>query len=300
MIGQNIYIVKRKKIIKMVDIKFLNKITLIQNSIKKLQQYREKYRELCYTKVRDFPNEEEEKKINKNIETLADLFKSHTERIKSDLEELDIENKKVKEIVGEDSSDYQIRNVQFQKVTQDLKTEINKFRAEQLKYKKEESNRLKNQYMIVNQDADEKEVDKIINSENSEQILQQVIAGGSSSDKKKLKSVEDRNKKIKDLTKRIDELLTLINDLQEMVNKSGNVINKIEVKMAKTESNTDVANKDLDTALRYQVARMWIKRIIYLIVGIALLVGVIWLISKVVPSWGGKSDGKNNSDGKNK
>lgn len=283
----------------MVDTKFLNKITLIQNSIKKLQQYREKYRDLCYTKVRDFPNEEEEKKLNRNIESISDLFKTHTQNIKNDLEEMDSENKRVKEVIGEESSDYQIRNVQFQKVTQDLKTEINKFRAEQLKYKKEESNRLKNQYMIVNQDADEKEVDKIINSENSEQILQQKIAGGSF-DKTKLKSVEDRNKKIKDLTKRIDELLTLINDLQEMVNRSGNVINKIEVKMAKTESNTDVANKDLQTALRYQVARMWIKRIVYGIICIGILIGVIWLISKVIPAWRNNSGGSSNNDSKDK
>ncbi|KCZ75481.1 hypothetical protein H311_03541 [Anncaliia algerae PRA109] len=281
----------------MVDTKFLNKITLIHNDIKKLTKFTNKYYDLCKTKLRDVINEEKEEEINKGLESISDLFKTQTESIKDDLEILDKENNNIKQILGEESPDYQIRNIQFQKVTQDLKTEINKFRSEQLKYKKEESTRLKDQYMIVNKDATEEEVDNIINSEGSAEIIQKAIAGGSSSSKKQLQKVENRNKKIKDLTKRIEELLGLINDLQEMVNKSGNVINKIEIKMSKTEATTDLANKDLQTALRYQVSRMWIKRIIYAIIAIIILIGAVWLISKVATAWGNSSS---SSDSKNK
>lgn len=266
---------------------FLRRITRLKGSIDRLRDYTDKFRELYSRKLRDVLNEDEEKKISQEIEAVAELFKRQSHEIKNELEKIKEENDAVRKRQKEDSLEYQSRNMHWQRCTKNLTSEINRFRHGQLKYARDEESKLKSQYMAINPGATEEEVNKIISKRDSDAFMQRALAGGSESSRRQLEEVKDKNARIRSLSKRLDELLELITELQRMVNQSGAVVDKIEVKMAKTKTSTEAANKDLETAYRYQVNAMWLKRVIYGLISLGIIFGGLFLLLRYGPEWGG-------------
>lgn len=266
---------------------FLRRITRLKESIDRLRDYTSKFGELYSRKLRDVLKEDEEKKITQEIEAVAELFKRQSHDIKDELENIKEENDAVRKKQKEDSLEYQSRNMHWQRCMKNLTSEINRFRHGQLKYAHDEESKLKSQYMAVNPGATEEEVNKIISRRDSDVVMQKALAGGSESSRKQLEDVKDKNARIRSLSKRLDELLELITELQRMVNQSGAVVDKIEVKMAKTKTSTETANKDLETAYRYQVNAMWLKRIIYGLISLGVIFGLLFLLLRYGPGWAG-------------
>lgn len=283
---------------------FLRKITKVKEDIDRLGSYTNKISELYGKKLRDVLRADEEKEISQQIEVVADLFRKQSHGVKAELEEINNENVKMKKAQKEDSLEYQSRNLHWQRCTRGLTTEINRFRQEQLKYSQNEKNKLRSQYVAINPKATDEEIARLLSNEDSEGVLQEALAGGSESSKRQLEMAKDRNTKIKSLTKRMEDMLELINELQRMVNSSGTVVDKIEVNMEKTKVTTQAANKDLQVAYRYQVNVMWIKRIVYGVIMVALGIGMLYVLLVIAPVFlpsrhrmnGGKG---NNNDNKN-
>lgn len=275
---------------------FLRRITRLKDSIDRLRDYTGKFGELYSRKLRDVLKEDEEKKISQEIEAVAELFKRQSHEIKDELERIKEENDAVKKRENEDSLEYQSRNMHWQRCTKNLTAEINRFRHGQLKYARDEESKLKSQYMAINPGATEEEVNKIISRRDCDAVMQKALAGGTESSRKQLEDVKDKNARIRSLSKRLDELLELITELQRMVNQSGAVVDKIEVKMAKTKASTETANKDLETAYRYQVNAMWLKRVIYGLVTLGIIFGVLFLLLRYGPSWAGSARNIANGD----
>ena len=278
---------------------FLRRITRIKEDIDKLRAYTSKFSELQGKKLRDVLEPQEEREISGQIEAVAELFRKQSRHIKTELEGISLENSRTKNECGEESLEYQSRNLHWQRCTKHLTMEINMFRQEQVKYAQNEKEKLRSQYMVINPKATNEEVAELLANENSDAILQEALAGGSESSRRQLEEAKDRNKKIRSLTKRLDELLELINDLQKMVNRSGCVVDKIDVKMSKTKASTEAANRDLEVAYRYQMRAMWIKRIIYGVVALVLVLVAIYIFFTLLPTiiaarqGGGRSNNRN-------
>lgn len=278
---------------------FLRRITKLKCSIEKLGSYTDKSIELYNRKLRDILNADEEREVSQQISLVADLFRKQSREIKNELESISQENSTIKERYREDSLEYQSRNLHWQRCTKNLTAEINRFRQEQLKYAKNEKEKLRSQCMAVNPGATEKEISKILASENSDAVLQKILAGGSESSKARLEEVKNKNTKIKSLTRKLDELLEMINDLQKMVNRTGKTVDKIEVKMERTKVSTEAAKQDLQAAYRYQVRAMWIKRILFGVILAVIILIITYLAIRFIPGLLAKDKSENKDENGN-
>lgn len=258
---------------------FLQRCKKIEEEIKKLAEYIKKLKYYSNYKNNSILNEKEEKGLDNKIHILTNFFKKTSTQIKQELKEIHDENKEYK--IENNEFEYVTRNDRWEVMTKNLSKTIESYRNEQLTHSKEEKERLKSQFLIVNPDATEEELHELVHSDKGHELLEKEFKSGSSS-KSILQKAKERNQSIKQILNSINELVALIEELNEMVHNSGKIVENIEIEIDTTKKTIKEANKDLVKARNYQKAAMYIKYIILIFFSLASLIGIIVVIVYVL------------------
>ncbi|EPR79540.1 t-SNARE complex subunit/syntaxin [Spraguea lophii 42_110] len=252
---------------------FLNDTRKISLDIKKSERYLNKLIITCNRKLHSILDEDEEKQTEKRIEIINDLFKQQITQIKFELKEMGDKNTHLKEN-SKDKFLIVTRNAHWQSLTKKFNHVVDEYRLSQLDYNREEQERLKSQYLIAHPDATKEQLDDLLNTEKSDNVIKSAFVCGSHSSKNILNKAKQRNQNIKQIVKRIQEICEMMNELKEMIQSHGEIIDKIEINVSKAKFSTAAAIEDLSDALYYQRSAMTFKRIIYTILSI-VVIGII-------------------------
>jgi len=271
---------------------FLETAMDVSKEIKDLDERVEKYRKLILEKQTKILNREDEYELNNKIEALNIKINSRSEKIKSAIKRNKEETLYLKGTnMGRDI--ISIRELHTFGHGKELSSVLGKYQDIQYKYKRREKERVKEAYLIANPKAGQKELDELMYGKDGETVLASAFALGSHSAKGILDEAKDRMKRIDKIVESINTIVSLINEIDKIVKMESSVVDNISINMTSAEVHTSQANKELNSALRYQRRVMFLKRLFFgfFIVLLALLLG--YVVFRVVHNSGGSNSNKN-------
>lgn len=254
---------------------FLQNSKEISGNIKKLDAYSAEIFKCVTLKQDSVLTEEEEKDLDKRIETLDEMFNALCKKIKAAIkmnenETLDLKMKKGNKSVVETRELCTYRN------WNDLSKALRKHQDVQCTYKDKEFSKLKELYLAANPEATEKDFEKLADKTQGEALLASALALGSHTAQSVLIQAKNRKMNIEKIVERIDVLVQLLVDIDRIVKKNTNVIDQISINITSAEMHTTQATRELTSALAYERRTMWIKRLLFWLVFICLAVFIVF------------------------
>lgn len=247
---------------------FLRESKTVSISLDRLEKYENKLEILFNDKTNNPLNFKEEKKINFKIDAANKIFKEQSTKIKNFL--LKIKNNENNEI-SQKTKEIQIENIGFR--FSEILKKYQKILLEQGDLEKE---RAKNEYLIMNPKATEKDIDEYLNSKGKTQ--KSVFAAGKERSTALNKKIEDRHKRIKEISKNAVVIAELIQISKDLVFEQRESINKIEINIETARRDTQQGTENLEQAREYQQAANQIRSLVIkavCIIGGLLLLGII-------------------------
>jgi t-SNARE complex subunit (syntaxin) len=242
-------------------IEFLDNSKLILASIKELRKIIEEMKEYIRMKHTSVLSEDKEEALDKKIDLLDNKFYKICEVVRDAIKTTKEETARLYKDGEITKEEEKMRKVHAYKYYKELSDAIYAHRNLKTEYKTKEKDLLKKTYQIVNPKATEAELDKIMESADSEGVMGIAFSTGTQSGQQMLKQAKYRRKRIDDIVENIKKLIALIEEIDELVHKESKTIDDIVVNVTAAEMNTKQANKELESALVYQRKLNFLKRI---------------------------------------
>ncbi|EJW02097.1 hypothetical protein EDEG_03457 [Edhazardia aedis USNM 41457] len=242
--------------------KYQQIVTDLSDDIKKLQEATKIFQTTVSKKFAAVPNNKELKEINQTISQLENYFKENSAKIRNSLEKM---KEDYQEMIRKNPNSRNLLCCEFMEIhwrglTNTFANACCEFRNVQVFYRNQEERAqlivLKNKYPNLNDDQLKQ---KMLNEDDESLHFDMSLSS------KRLQNAKEKRKKIQDIVKSINDLCDLIDQLHKMVEEGGKAIDRIEVKMDVAVTETQQANRNLRSALRYQLRATRIKRIFYII-----------------------------------
>lgn len=178
------------------------------------------------------------------------------------------------------SGDLPMRKTQHAALKKKFIETIQRYQDIERTYQQKYRQRVERQIKIVQPNATQDEIERVLDSDEPPQIFAQSLMQSSRSGQARavLSEVQSRHDDIKKIEKTILELHQLFVDMQMMVEQQAEVLNQIETHAENTVVDLERGNKDVDRAIvsaKATRAKKWICFVIFIIL---LIVGgiLIW------------------------
>ncbi|CAF0788071.1 unnamed protein product [Brachionus calyciflorus] len=220
-----------------------------------------------------------------NDETLRDELDDRMNEIKSNAQKIR-QNLKImtEEILREEkenrrgSTELKIKKTRTAFLSKKFSEIMQNYNLIQANYRDDCKKRIKRQLEITGKDADDEEIEEMLES-NNPQIFTQGILTETKMAKQALQDIEARHKDIKMLEKNILELHEMFADLAELIETQGEMVDNIEDNMAKTVEDAKVGEDNTKKAVVNAKSARKKKVIVGLIItGVVLVVIIIIVI----------------------
>ncbi|KAI5172807.1 hypothetical protein PAEPH01_1803 [Pancytospora epiphaga] len=255
---------------------FFESATKINGNIKHLHGYAEELNRYILHKQNSVMNEKEEATLDQKIDAVNDLFTKLSDKIRRDIKKNQSETLELKrshenkELVG-------IRELHTFRQSRDLADVLRNYQTVQCDYRQREKHKLRETFLIANPDATEDDLAMLTDEVQGEALLASAFALGSHSARGILTQAKNRKKKIEKIVEMINTLVQLIEDIDKLVKKNTHVVDEISINITSAEEHTTQANRELSSALRYEMRAMRIKRILAMIVTLAIVGFLIYV-----------------------
>ncbi|PAV17162.1 syntaxin [Pyrrhoderma noxium] len=274
----------------MLDDEFYNEIGDLQDAIRKFNANIDELSKLHSSQIDsvDVGGSNLTRQIDGLIEETRGLMGNIKKRIQS------LQSQRV------DARAANMRRPQLELIRSKFMDAIQKYQTEEKAYRDKTKDRIARQYMIVNPNATQEEVDAVVSSDEGMQIFAQATLNGRYAEGQKVYSaVKDRHDEIKRIEKTLVELAQLFTDISLLVEQQGDIIDNIEEKTGLAE--LDIEAGKISTEKAVVSARGYRrKRWICLGITIAVIIVIaIILAIKFAPSGGGSSSNNNNNENNN-
>jgi syntaxin 1B/2/3 len=130
-----------------------------------------------------------------------------------------------------------------------------RYRNSQIRYQDSQRDRMRRQYLIVNPDASQAEMEEALDERrNSGPIFAQKLLNGQkfAEAERALKEVEERHQQVIKLAKSIEQLQELFVDMQTMVDSQDHLVLQVSSNVDETLAVTEEASKEVTEAVRQQ------------------------------------------------
>lgn len=260
---------------------FLEASTAINKDIERLNEYAEDLKKFTLLKQNSVLVDEEEVALDRKIDTLNEAFQELSDKIKLFIKSNQKETKAFRE-KGVKKSIIDMRELHTFRQGRDLSEVLRKYQNIQCDYKQREKEKLKETFLIANPKASAQDLEMLAEGEQGEAILASAFALGSHSAQSILIQAKNRKKKIEKIVDTINTLVSLIEEIDRLVRKNTHVVDQITVNMTSAEEHTTQANRELDSALRYEIRSMRIKRIIAGFFFILIIIFIVYFFRDAI------------------
>lgn len=228
---------------------------------------------------------EESDEASAKIEVVTGRLNQYSNRNRSILKNLELENEQLKEIAPPGSGHMRMRQTKHRALAVVFLKATQKLQKLQQNYRDKYRQQLERQYRIVNPKATSEEIKSVVEGGEmgaQAQIFASAVKGES---KKTLAQMKNRFQDVKSIEKSILDLHQLFLDLQTIVVEQGDIINSVEYNVDNALGYTDEAAADMKMAVEYQKS-IWRKKwllVVLVCVGIFILVIVLlWMLGPLL------------------
>lgn len=253
---------------------FLKSATETNSNIKHLQSYTDELNRYILQKQNSVMDDKEEAVLDRKIETVNDLFTKLSAKIKATIKKNQSDTMHMKQ-EGEKKGVIEMRELHTFRHSRDLSNMLRNYQTVQCDYRQREKGKLKETFLIANPQASEEDLELLTDGVHGEALLASAFALGSHSAQGILIQAKNRKKKIEKIVEMIDTLVQLIEDIDRIVKKNTHVVDQITIHMTSAEVHTSQANRELTSALSYEIRAMRIKRIIAVVL---VLLGIAFVV----------------------
>tara|TARA_B110000090_G_scaffold38661_1_gene42719 strand:- start:557 stop:1336 length:780 start_codon:yes stop_codon:yes gene_type:complete len=176
---------------------------------------------------------------------------------------------------GDQTSDLRIRENLLNTLTRKFVEVMKEYQSSQSKYKTEIMKKAKRQIQIVKPDATEEEVDAVIRNGGADQLIQNSILKGETSESVKdmYESVNQRYNEIIAIEASVQEMHQMFMDFALLVEQQGEMLDSIEFQVAQSLEHVEDGNKQMVQAIDlYKSIR---SKQCYCAIFVILLLGII-------------------------
>lgn len=256
----------------------LRRVRESNRQINTLREYVKKLKYLNSLKENSVLPEEEEISLFAQIQALNDLFKNLSDQVKEFLKKVYLF---LEQSDDKDSSTYNAVKEQWTTLTHNLTQVVSDFRYVQVEHNNKEREMLRDQYLIARPDASDKELNELMTADNAADVLRNAFMSDNTQDlvyRQAQKRLED----IKVIVDYIDQLCQLLRDIDQMVAGQADFVDRIEIDVVTSRENTQNMNENLRKTLKN--TRRWkiVKRILFLIIGIVLVIIIVYVFNSVI------------------
>ncbi|KAI9280805.1 t-SNARE [Sporodiniella umbellata] len=218
-------------------------------------------------------NEQQSKKISKELEQLKTATQQTNTAIKKKLQELQDNNHRQR-----NNPDTPMHNQQVSALKRKFMDTIQRYQDVERNYQLRYRQRIERQIRIVKPEASQDEVDTIIDSEGPPQVFAQSLmsAGRQGQAKAVLSEVQTRQDDIKHIEKTIIELHQLFMDMSMMVEQQGETLTTIENQAEQTQTLVQDGNTFISKAIQSAKAtrtKKWCC--FFLCIGICVMIAIL-------------------------
>lgn len=180
------------------------------------------------------------------------------------------------------------------------------FQTLQDTYRNAEVKHLREMAMIANPDLPQKELDKLSNDKHGKAVLSSVFSIGSNTAKATYQRATARQKGIREISESVAVVAELINELKSRISEQGGQVDSIMVNVESAEQHTTQANRELRSALSYEIRSMRLKRFFAGLAVFIVILLLLYLFGDSIFGWGrhwahdsgnGRGNGGNGNDG---
>jgi len=221
-------------------------------------------------------NSDNTEKQSDELEKLLDATNGAAADVRKKLKDMDKQNKEQKQ----GTAQWRIRTNMHGTLTKKFLDLMSEYQETQTKYKNKYRERVARQFRIVNPQASEEEIDKAIESGDTQVFARQILDKKHTAAKEALAYIETRHLEIQRLEQSIIELHNLFLDMATLVEAQSELIDQIEYNVSKSVAHTAEGLDNLRQAKAYQkkgrkklFCLICILVIIFLVLGGAGLIG---------------------------
>lgn len=255
---------------------FLESASEINADIKHLQGYAEELNRYILQKQNSVMTEKEENALDRKIDTVNELFTKLGEKVRSAIKKNQSKTLELKQS-GEKRGVIEMRELHTFRHSRDLADVLRNYQTVQCDYRQREKGKLRETFLIANPGATEEDLEMLTDEVQGEALLASAFALGSHSAQGILMQAKNRKKKIEKIVEMINTLVQLIEDIDKMVKKNTHVIDQIAVHITSAEEHMTQTNRELSSALSYEIRAMRIKRILAMIAVLAAIGFIIYV-----------------------
>ena len=256
---------------------FFEQVEQVKNGIKKISQNAtdlDKVHRQALTAV----NPTDIAVYTKKAENIMEENKVAVRSTRKLLKDMERANVELMAAQPKGSADIRMRTCQYSQLAKRLVQVMNSFQSVQVNYKTKQRQQLQRQYLIVKPQASQEELDKLVDSEDGQEMLSQVFSMSTKAEARKtLAELQERHQDIMMIEKSILELHQLFVDMSVLVEQQGDLIDQIECHVGQAAEYTGEAAVQLEQAVKYQksaLKKKWILIIILLFI-VGAIVGFI-------------------------
>lgn len=223
-----------------------------------------------------------------------DAVDAKLDNVRKRLQRMSAENKEMGKDASSSPNMMRIRVARCTKLANDFMETVTGVQKARETHRSMSTQAVKNDILKTNPNLSESEVQRAIDNEQLDSVLQTSNPQLAS----QLNEIRGRNRDIQKLTKSITQLQQMFTDMSILVQGQQGIINKIEHNVADVKTETKQATKELEVALGYQrsARKKKICIAVIIIVILALIIGGI-LIYGAANGW--FSGGDSSSDDAN-
>lgn len=229
-----------------------------------------------------------------------DTVETKLDAVRKRLKRMAGESKELAATKGYAPSTLRIRITRYTKLGKDFMTVTSKMETVRQSHRNAVASGVKQDILVVNPHANERQVDRALAGEAD---LQDVLQVDDMTMRHQVQDLQQRNDAIQKLSKNIVELHQMFTDMSILVDGQQELINDIEYNVKEVKQDTRKAGDELVEARKHQKSARKKKACICFLV-IAIVIGVAAAI--IIPialknGWfsGGNGDGNNSNDSNN-
>ncbi|RNA22046.1 syntaxin-1A isoform X2, partial [Brachionus plicatilis] len=190
--------------------------------------------------------------LGSQLEERMNEIKSNAVKIKQNLKKMSEEILNEQKESNRASADLRLKKTQTEYLSKKFSDLMQNYNLIQAKYRDDCKTRIKRQLEITGRDADDEEIDEMLESEDPQIFTQGVslyIINETIAAKQALKDIEARHKDIRKLEKNILELHEMFQDLAILMDSQGEVVDNIENNMANTIEQAETGKEQTKKAV---------------------------------------------------
>ncbi|CAD6187268.1 unnamed protein product [Caenorhabditis auriculariae] len=183
------------------------------------------------------------------------------------------------------TAEVRIRKNQIELLKKKLTDLIYLFNDTHSDYRSRVSVRVRKQLQACGEDVSEAEIERILESNGSEQIFFREVNPLSVSGRAAMEDVKQRHNEIVELEKSVAMLQEIFQDMQHLTEEQGEMVNRIETNVEDTKGHVEQGARNVKTAVEYKKSAMRKKIcVITILILIVLILIVVAIILAVVLS----------------